>query len=218
MKKFKALIFDMNGTMINDMHYHETAWHDVLVNQLKASLTLEDVRHQIYGTASEMFARVFGPDKFSKEEVDIITRLKEEKYRKEFLPQLRLIEGLQLFLDLARSNNIPLAIGTAAPVANIDFVVNNLSLRSYFPVIVGPDDVMESKPHPEVFLVAANRLGIAPEECVVFEDSPKGIEAAARAGMSAVAITSYHTAEELANKNILFFIEDYRDPRLMQLF
>ena len=207
----------MNGTMINDMHYHEMAWYDVLVNQLKAPLTLDDVRHQIYGTASEMFVRVFGPGKFSEEEIQTITQRKEARYREEFLPHLKLIDGLNTFLNLVRSKNIPMAIGTAAPVANIDFVINNLNLRNYFPVIVGPDDVSESKPNPEVFLVAAKQLGIAPTDCVVFEDAPKGIEAAASAGMNAIAVTSYHTVEELKHNNILFSIEDYSDSRLREL-
>lgn len=207
----------MNGTMINDMHYHETAWHDVLVNQLNAPLTLNDVRHQIYGTATEMFARVFGPSKFSEEEIYEITQRKEARYREEFLPDLKLINGLDKFLKLIQSKNIPLAIGTAAPVLNIDFVMDNLNLRNYFPIIVGLDDVTASKPDPEVFLTAASRLGIAPADCIVFEDAPKGIEAAARANMSAIAVTSYHTAEELKNKNVLFSIANYNDSRLAEL-
>jgi beta-phosphoglucomutase len=217
MPNFHAFIFDMNGTMINDMHYHEQAWFHVLVNQLKASLTVEEVRHQIYGTSAEMFERVFGKERFTKEEIDSISQQKEERYRLEFLPHLILIEGLNGFLTKAKAGNIPLAIGTAAPLPNIDFVMDNLNLRSYFPVIIGPDDVKRSKPDPEVFLKAASRLGIAPEKCVVFEDAPKGIEAAARAGMKAVGITSYHTAVELQRDNVLFTISDYNDVKLKRL-
>jgi beta-phosphoglucomutase family hydrolase len=218
MPNVHAFIFDMNGTMINDMHYHEQAWYHVLVNQLKAPLTVEQVRQQIYGTSAEMFERVFGKNRFTREEIDTISREKEDRYRLEFLPHLKLIAGLDAFLSKAKAGKIPLAIGTAAPVPNIDFVVDNLNLRSYFPVIIGPDDVAHSKPDPEVFLKAANRLGIAPEKCVVFEDAPKGIEAAARAGMKAVGITSYHTPAELHRDNVLFTIDDYNQPALMQLF
>jgi beta-phosphoglucomutase len=217
MPNFHAFIFDMNGTMINDMHYHEQAWYHVLVNQLKAPLTVEQVRHQIYGTSAEMFERVFGKDHFTKEMIDTISQEKEDRYRKEFLPHLKLIEGLDVFLNKAQAGNIPMAIGTAAPLPNIDFVVDNLNLRSYFPVIIGPDDVAKSKPDPEVFLKAAHQLGIAPEKCVVFEDAPKGIEAASRAGMKAVGITSYHTAAELQRENVLFMIEDYNNAALLQL-
>ncbi|HEV8515878.1 MAG TPA: HAD family phosphatase [Cyclobacteriaceae bacterium] len=213
----QAFIFDMNGTMIDDMHYHEQAWYDVLVNQLKAPLTVEQVRHQIYGTAAEMFDRVFGVDAFSAKEVETITLNKERKYREEFLPHLKLIAGLNDFLIKAKAKHVPLAIGTAAPLLNINFVLDNLKLRDFFPVVIGPDDVKKSKPDPEVFLKAASQLGVASEHCIVFEDAPKGIEAAARAGMKAIAVTSYHTAAELQNKNVLFTIEDYTHPDLWKL-
>ncbi len=218
MFRYKAFIFDLNGTMIDDMHYHEMAWHDVFVNQLKAPLTPEQVRTQLYGTADEIFARVFGAGRFSKEEIDTITDQKESRYREEFLPNLKLIDGLNTFLVTAKSKGIALAIGTAAPTLNVDFVIDNLNLGEYFPVIIGPNDVTKSKPHPEVFLNAASQLGISPEDCVVFEDSPKGIEAAARAGMKAIGITSYHTADELKSANLLFTIDDYTSQNLNQLF
>jgi len=218
MAHYHAFIFDMNGTMINDMHYHEMAWYNVLVNQLKAPLTAGQVKHQLYGTALEMFERVFGPGKFSEEEIKRISYEKESRYRAEYLPHLKLIDGLDLFLQMAKAKNIALAVGTAAPKENVDFVLDNLNLRSYFPVVIGPEDVTESKPDPEVFLQAASRLGFPPENCVVFEDAPKGIEAAARAGMKAIAITSFHTVEELSNENVLFTIEDYTTADLYQLF
>jgi HAD superfamily hydrolase (TIGR01509 family) len=217
MRKYKAFIFDLNGTMINDMHYHETAWYDVFVNQLKAPLTLEEVRLQLYGRADEIFDRIFGAGRFTKDEIDEMTDRKEARYREEFLPHLKLIDGLEIILDKANSMNVALAIGTAAPVLNVDFVLDNLSLRRYFPVVIGPEDVAESKPHPEVFLKAAEELRVVPEQCIVFEDSPRGIEAAARAGMQAIGITSYHSANELKSKNVLFTIEDYRDDRLKEL-
>ncbi len=217
MSVYRAFIFDMNGTMVDDMHYHELAWYKVLVDQLKAPLTAEQVKLQMYGKASEMFVRVFGQGKFSDQEIEMITIGKESRYREEFLPHLKLIDGLHSFLDKAKTMNIKLAIGTAAPKANVDFVLDNLNLRSYFPVIIGPEDVRESKPHPDVFLQAASRLGIAPDQCVVFEDAPKGIEAAARAGMKAVGITSYHSSEELKNNNLLFTTGEYSNPLLEQL-
>lgn len=218
MAHYHAFIFDMNGTMINDMHYHEMAWYNVLVNQLKAPLTAGQVKHQLYGTALEMFERVFGPGKFSEEEIKRISYEKESRYRAEYLPHLKLIDGLDLFLQMAKAKNIALAVGTAAPKENVDFVLDNLTLRSYFPVVIGPEDVKENKPDPEVFLKAASLLGISAENCIVFEDAPKGIEAAARAGMKAIAITSFHTAEELSNENVLFTIEDYTTADLYQLF
>lgn len=218
MPRFKAFIFDMNGTMVNDMHYHELAWYNVLVNRLNAPLTLEQVKHEMYGTAAEMFARVFGKGRFSDEEVEAISRQKEATYRAEFLPDLKAINGLENLLERARACGIELAIGTAAPKENVDFVLDNLGLRQYFKAIVGPEDVAQSKPHPDVFLKAASRLGITPELCLVFEDAPKGIEAAERAGMQAVGITSYHSAGDLQRKNVLCTVEDFLGSALEMLF
>ena len=218
MIRYKAVIFDLNGTMIDDMQYHELAWYDVFVNQLKAPLTLEQVKHQLYGRADEIFHRIFGPDKFSQEEIRTITNRKEEEYRHEMRPHLKLIDGLELFLETLKSKQIPLAIGTAAPVLNVDFVLDNLKLRDFFQTVIGPDDVAVSKPDPEVFLKAASGLGVLSEHCIVFEDSPKGIEAASRAGMKVIGVTSYHTGEELRNPNLLFAIADFTDQRLDDLF
>jgi HAD superfamily hydrolase (TIGR01509 family) len=211
MKKYKGFIFDMNGTMIDDMAYHEIAWYDVLVNQLKAPLTKEQVRLQLYGKHDEMFYRIFGETRFTRAEIDAISFQKEQRYRDEFLPNLKLIDGLDAFLSLAESKGIALSIGTAAPPENVDFVLDNLKIRHYFPVIVGQADVKTSKPHPEVFLKAAALMNLQPEDCLVFEDAPKGIEAAKRAGIDAVAVTSFHSAKELENDNVIATISNYTD-------
>jgi beta-phosphoglucomutase len=217
MKKYKGFIFDMNGTMIDDMAYHELAWHDVLVNQLSAPLTLEQVRLQLYGTHVEMFYRIFGESKFTRAEIDEISTRKEQRYRDEFLPSLKLIDGLDSFLRRSQQKGISLSIGTAAPPENVDFVLDNLKIRHYFPVIVGQPDVRISKPDPEVFVKAAALMSLMPGDCLVFEDSPKGIEAARRAGIDAVAVTSFHTAKELANDNVVAVISNYNDPLLEAL-
>jgi len=217
MHKYSAFIFDMNGTMVDDMHYHELAWHRILVDELKANLSREDLRHQMYGKNEEMLERVFGAGKFSKQEIDDVADRKEARYREEFLTDLKLIKGLDKLLIRAKANNIGLAIGTAAIPANVDFILSNLKLWEYFPVIVTANDVTTSKPNPEVFLKAAEKLGVAPDRCVVFEDAPKGIEAARRAGMKAVGISSYHAVAELANDNVLCVVNDYTDEVLNDL-
>lgn len=207
----------MNGTMIDDMAYHELAWHDVLVNQLNAPLTREQLKLQLYGRHDEMFYRIFGESKFTRAEIEEISARKEQRYRAEFLPNLKLIKGLDSFLDRSNRQGVALSIGTAAPPANVDFVLDNLNIRHYFPVIIGQDDVRASKPDPEVFLKAAKRMNLLPEDCLVFEDAPKGIEAAKRAGIDAVAITSFHTPHELKNDNVIATISDYSDAALKAL-
>lgn len=216
--KPEAYLFDMNGTMIDDMGFHLIAWANVLNNELHANLTNEQVKLQMYGKNEELLARVFGEGHFTQAQADAIAMDKERAYQAAYKPHLQLISGLPPVLAAAQRKGIKMAIGTAAIPFNIDFVLDNLQLREYFPVIVSANDVKQSKPHPEVFLKCAELLGIAPAKCIVFEDAPKGVEAALNAGMKAVAITTLHEAHEFAQyPNILAFVKDYNDPAIQEL-
>lgn len=219
MKKWTAFIFDLNGTMIDDMEYHINGWFDVLNNELHAGLSREQVRSHMYGKHEELLDRVFGKGHFSKAEADRIAFRKESRYQEVFLPHLKLIAGLPALLEKARVSGIRMAIGSAATPFNIDYVLDNLKIRHYFDIIVSADDVEVSKPNPEVFLKAAAGLGADPASCLVFEDSPRGVEAASNAGMKSVALTTMHTREEFPDDpGILHFIHDYTDPTLAELF
>ncbi|HEX5025403.1 MAG TPA: HAD family phosphatase [Agriterribacter sp.] len=213
--RYKAFIFDLNGTMINDMAYHVKAWHYLLNNDLGASLTVEEVKREMYGKNSEVMDRIFGKGHFSVEEADRISLEKEKRYQFEYIPHLKLINGLQYFLDKAREKRIPMAIGSAAIPFNIDFVLDNLHLRQYFSAVVSADDVKLSKPHPETYLKAAALLQTAPADCLVFEDAPKGVEAALNAGMHAVVITTMHAKEEFSvYPNVVKYIMEYSNEVL----
>lgn len=211
--KYKGFLFDLNGTMIDDMEFHSMAWYDILNNDLGANLNREQVKREMYGKNHELLVRVFGENRFSYEEMDQLSFEKERRYQKEFFPHLKLINGLDEFLERAYEKNIQMAIGSAAITFNVDFVLDNLNLRHYFKAIVSADNVKHSKPDPETFLKAARLLNLKPEECVVFEDAPKGVEAAANAGMPALVLTTMHGSEEfLQYDNVLGFVKDYTDP------
>jgi len=214
----KGFIFDMNGTMINDMVYHEEAWHKILTEKLGANLTREQTKEQMYGKNEEMLIRVFGNNKFTLEEMHTLSMEKEKIYQANYFPHLKLIKGLDTFFENAFIENIPMAIGTAAIPFNVDFVLDNLNLRKFFKAIVTADDVAVSKPNPNVFLKCADLLKVKYENCIVFEDSPKGVEAAKNAGMKAVAITTYHSKEEFEQfENVVYTIEDYSNSNLKGL-
>jgi beta-phosphoglucomutase len=215
----KAFLFDLNGTMIDDMHFHLKIWHDVLNNDLGASLSVEEVRGHMYGKSDELLARIFGAGKFTSEQVAEITQRKEEKYQAMYRPHLDLLPGLFSFLEQAHNTGIKMAIGSAAIPFNIDFVLDNLNIRHYFGAIVSAHDVIESKPHPEVFLKAAKLLDVDPSNCIVFEDAPKGVEAARNAGMKSVVLTTMHSREEFKHpEDVLLFLTDYTDPSTASLF
>jgi beta-phosphoglucomutase family hydrolase len=214
----KAFIFDLNGTVIDDMQYHAKAWYDILNNDLQAGLTAEQVKKEMYGKNDELLIRIFGENRFSKEEMAALSVEKEKRYQAAYLPEIAMINGLQAFLEAAVKHQVPMAIGSAAIPFNIDFALDNLHIRHFFSAIVSADDVVLSKPHPETFLKAAQLLHAEPGECIVFEDAPKGVEAALNAGMKAVVITTMHGKEEFAQyPNVLFFIQDYTDAQLQQL-
>lgn len=206
---FKAFLFDLNGTMIDDMHYHIRAWYRIF-NELGAHLNYEQVKAECYGKNHELIERVF-PGRFSEAEKTRISIEKEKQYQLEFRPHLQLIRGLDQVLKEARQQGIKLAIGSAAIPYNIDFVLDGLNLRDYFDVIVSADDVSRSKPDPETYAKCADQLQVPPHQCLVFEDSPKGVESAANAGMKAVVITTTSSAEEFSScNNIIRFITDYK--------
>jgi beta-phosphoglucomutase family hydrolase len=206
----KAFLFDMNGTMIDDMQFHLKAWYHILNDDLGANISWEETKSHMYGKNSELLIRIFGENRFSPEEMDRFSIEKEKRYQQEFKPHLQLIPGLQQFLEKAHALNIPMAIGSAAIPFNIDFVLDNLNIRHYFKAIVSADDVTISKPHPETFLKAAKLLGVDAANCLVFEDAPKGVEAAQNAGMSAVVLTTMHEKEEFAvYNNIIRYTKDY---------
>lgn len=218
-KRAKAFIFDMNGTMIDDMPFHQKAWFDLLNGPLHHPISWDDVKKEMYGTNVSLLERVFGEGYFSRDEMDRLSLEKEKIYQKAFLPQLKLISGLESFLQKTRDAGIPMGIGTAAIPFNVDYVLDNLNIRSYFSAIVDADSVQKSKPDPQVFQLCAERLGIAPEDCLVFEDAPKGVEAALNASMKAVGLTTYSSEIEFSElDNVLFFIRDYQDKQLAGLF
>src|SRR5690606_29477161 len=119
--KAKAFLFDLNGTMIDDMDFHLRVWHHVLTKELGSSLTLEEVRGHMYGKNHELLVRVFGEDHFSPQEMDAISQRKEEQYQELFKPHLKLLPGLTEFLEKAKQKDIRMAIGSAAIPFNINF-------------------------------------------------------------------------------------------------
>src|SRR5258706_9511911 len=125
--KYKAFLFDLNGTMINDVSYHVNAWYRIL-NELGANISRERAKEECYGKNQELLERVL-PDRFSKKEKDTISLEKERQYQEEFKPHLKLIDGLDLLLKRSKSSGIKMAIGSAAIQSNIDFVVDGLNIR-----------------------------------------------------------------------------------------
>ena len=190
-----AFIFDIDGTIIDSMRYHERSW-DLFLTQRGVVTTGEDFFRRTAGrTGVEVMRELFGP--LSDADAHALVKEKECIYRDLFRPQFREIEGFKAFAREAKTAGVRLACATAGDPDNIAFALGGLEMEAFFDAAVGAHDVARGKPEPDLFLLAAQRIGACPAECLVFEDAPLGIEAARRAGMRAVAIASTVPADEL---------------------
>jgi beta-phosphoglucomutase family hydrolase len=188
-KSPEALIFDMDGTLVDSMPYHEKAW-ELIFPELGVSVDRFEFFTWSAGlTNKEIFPRLLGRDVSSDELAQLAGR-KEALYRECYRNVMQVMPGAIDLLELARAKGVKTALGTAAPPENIDLVIGGMNLHEHFPVIVGGADVKNGKPNPEIFLRCAEKLNIEPARCIVFEDTPAGVEAAYRAGMRCVAITT----------------------------
>ncbi|MFY0687494.1 MAG: HAD family phosphatase [Cyclobacteriaceae bacterium] len=204
----KAAIFDMDGTMVDNMNVHHKAWQKKL-SQYGMDLTFDEVKEKVHGINEEILERLFG-DKYTPEQRKQISWEKEEAYREIFLDQLALIDGLPDFMDQLDRKGIIMSVASAAPPENVDFVLDNLALRDRFQTILHSRDVKNGKPHPEIYLKTCELLGIAPTDGVVFEDSPTGAKSAEAAGCRIVIVTTTHERDEFDGiSGILTFIKDF---------
>ena len=209
-----AFIFDIDGTIIDSMPFHERSW-DVFLSRRGTPAAREDFFRRTAGrTGTEVMRELLGP--LSDEEARALVREKESIYRELFAPEFREIAGFTEFARAAKAAGVRLACATAGDPDNIAFAVGGLNMHGFFDAMVGAHDVARGKPAPDMFLLAAERLGVAPAQCLVFEDAPLGIEGARRAGMRAVAIASTVPADELgAPAHVVARAQDYTtlDPR-----
>lgn len=191
----RAFIFDMDGTLVDNMRFHAQAWQKMLAEN---DLTV-DTHDFLVKTAGKTNREII-PNFFKDADEARLLELglrKETIYRELFLPERRAIAGAIEFLTEAQTLGIKMAVATAAPVANMEFVLDGLDLRRFFTAITTAADVKNGKPDPEVFLVSAEKLNVKPKNCLVFEDAVNGFEAAQRAGMKSIGIASVNSVEDI---------------------
>lgn len=209
----KGVIFDMDGTMVDNMMVHHRIWQRVLKG-LGLDWSIDKVKAEVHGVNTEILKRLFG-NQYSEEERVRISNEKEAAYRVYFEPQLELIEGLSEFLERLHEANIPMAIGTAAPKENADFILDTLNIRHYFKGVFHAGSVQKGKPDPEIFIKAAASMNLSPADCLVFEDSVSGAATAKNAGCKAIIVTTTHEVEEFAHfDHILQFVNNYKEVEI----
>ena len=185
---FDALLFDMDGTLIDSMPLHQQAW-----GQWHADVGLPfDEPAFFAATAGRTNAEILSEllPGASAAELDAHAEAKEARYREAAERALQPIAGALELLARARAAGFKLAICTASPLANLALARARFDLDARVDVITSPADGLRGKPHPDIFEAAAQRLGVPAHRCLVFEDAPLGLEAARRAGMAAVALAT----------------------------
>lgn len=221
----KALLFDLDGTLIDSMPHHQSAWNTWYA------------RRGIPMDAAEFFAATAGRsnaeiinDLFPALSTDEQAAMGDEKeaiYREFAGQSLALIGGAKAFVESARAASLRMAVCTASTLPNMALAFEMHGIDGWVETVVSPADTMSGpgggervrgKPHPDIFLEAAARLGIAPVDCVVFEDAPLGVEAARRAGMKAVALTTTLGADHFeAFDNLIAIASDFTTLTLADL-
>lgn len=196
-----AVIFDMDGVLVHSNPVHK----EILKTFCKDhgyDLTDKYMREHMYGrTNQDWITALFGD--IPQEKVDALADEKEQMFRDVFDPREHMVPGIIEFLDLLREHEIKMVVATSAPKENADQILEGLSITDYFDAVLNSSHVTKSKPHPEPYLKAAKAIGIAPESCIVFEDSISGVESGLAAGAKVVGITTTHTREELEHCHLV---------------
>ncbi len=212
---YSAYIFDMDGTLVNNMWFHIRIWTEFLAS-IGSPTDEETFSHRTVGKINSEILRDFVRPDLTDAEVAAYSMRKEEIYRDQFRSQLVEIPGLSDFLRKVNAAGMPVALATSAGMDNAEFVLDGLGIAQCFTALVTADEIINGKPDPEIFLKAAEKLGVSPSGCLVFEDSPSGLQAAYRAGMQAVALTTTYPAEKLRDQPaIIRIVNDYTGLEIM---
>lgn len=207
--KIAAILFDMDGVLVDNHAYHVKAWQQ-FAQKHNLHLSEEEFDKHINGrTIEAALDYFFGSDKTEAEKKQLAEE-KEQLYRDLYGPNLAAVAGLTNVLERLKQEGRQMAVVSSAMLSNIDMVLDGLNIRSYFDAIVHGSQVSKSKPEPDIYLYAAQQLSCEPRHCLVLEDSKSGIEAGWNAGMEVVALATTHSQEELRKFGVKHIIADFR--------
>jgi len=192
----RAVIWDMDGVIVDTAGYHYRAWRHAFRKQ-GVTLTRDRYRH-FFGMRNDTIIRmVLGKD-ISAKELEGISTEKEDYFGRIVRNNIKPLPGAVELIRTLPGNGFGAAIASSAPLRNIEYVLTTLGIKGFFQAIVEGRDVAEGKPSPQIYLLAAERLGIIPRGCIVIEDAVAGVEGAKRAGMACIAVTNTHAREQLS--------------------
>ena len=212
-----ALIFDMDGVLIDNTPYQARAFQ-LLFRDLGLTTNARQLLRRLNGMpATDILKTVFQHSVPHKQLAEYAAQ-REFLYRTLYWHKRRELPGLSNFLHAARAAGHPIGLGTGSGAATIGYILDHLKLRPLFDVVIGQDDVPKGKPHPDTYLAAATRLGVQPENCIVFEDALLGEQAAYRAGMRCIAVATTLKAKDFqAPLTVINNFTDLTPARLLAL-
>lgn len=204
-----AVIFDMDGVIADTREFHLLAFQE-LGERHGVPMTADQFRG-MFGLENSVFLpRMFGRP-MAPEESRRLADWKEARYRELITGRVELLPGVRELIAWLVAEKRPLAVASSAPRPNVEQVLRTTGIEPYFAALLSSEDVTRHKPHPDVFLTAAARLGTAPERCWVIEDSLHGIEAAKAAGIPCIAVATTHPEEELSPADVVYpHLEQFR--------
>ncbi len=191
-----AIIFDMDGVLVDSSPFHLRKWMSLLQTH-RIPFDEQELRQIVLGPANDVIFRHFLGEHLTRKQLSELGEELDATFREAIGPQPPALPGVRRFIEECDAQNIPMAVASAAIASNVKFLIAALRLEKYFREVLAVDATSNPKPHPDIYLKSAEKLGVEPETCAVFEDSFVGIEAAKRAGMKCVAITSTFSAEAL---------------------
>jgi len=199
--RFEAVLWDMDGVIADTADYHYGAWRDVFGERGVAFSKEDFMRH--FGRRHDTIIKFALGDKLTPEEVDAIAGKKQVLYRERVSKNVVPLPGAIELIKLLNEHRIKTAIATSAVLKNIDVILKGLGIQDSFQAIAYGTEVAEGKPSPQIFQLAATRLGVRPADCVVIEDAIAGVAAAKRAGMKCIAVTNSHPGMSLKNADLI---------------
>lgn len=198
----KGVLFDFNGTLFDDTRFHVAAWKHFAEKYCGLHYTEDEVCDLFIGPSNDVtLKRLFGSD-ISIEEINRYSYQKEEEYRnmvRSNPENMSLMHGAAEFLDDLKEKGIPFAMATASMPENVQFYMNEIGMKKWFTMdrVVYDNGLLANKPDPAFYIEAARRLGLAPNECLIFEDTRSGIQAAIRANAGRIIAIDRTTPREI---------------------
>ncbi|MGO9114506.1 MAG: HAD family hydrolase [Thermoguttaceae bacterium] len=194
-----ATIFDMDGVLIDSYQAHYRSWVE-MAGRRGLQISEQQFKISFGRTSRESMAQFWGPGRFSDEDVKAMDLEKEAGFRRIIAADFPAMRGAAELVAALHKAGFGVAVGSSAPRENVDAAIDRLGARDRFHAIVTGSDVQRGKPDPQIFLTAAQRLGVPPVRCVVIEDAPVGVAAAATADMACVGLASTGRTRESLSK------------------